>query len=105
MTLEDLLNTLIKRGWKPFGMKDVFIDTWEWYDFEAWWIILKKEKGWTYTCESKYMPYRMLCTKSSWLWQFVCENWGHYQYRLIESALKDESELEEFLLNSIIIDD
>lgn len=63
---------------------------------------------------------RELVSKESWLWQFVCENgmqkerppynrdsdtyWftiQEYQYRLIESALKDESELTELLLNSI----
>ncbi len=126
--LEQLLNSLIERGRCPFWKKDVYIETGEWYDFEAWWIILKKEKGWTYTCESKYMPYRMLCTKSSWLWQFVCENgmvnknkqysfikWSwkgrtdernqqSYIYRLIESSLKDENELEEFLLQNIKLD-
>ncbi len=80
---------------------------------------------------------RLLTSRSSWLWQFVCENgmvddsnfytrekvdeerdwidvtystivegkkWGHYRYRLIESALKDESELEQFLLDNIKID-
>jgi len=68
------------------------------------------------------MPYRMLCTKSSWLWQFVCENrlqptnksggWDYgdwftwwtcmaYEYRLIESALCDEDKLEDFLLSNI----
>lgn len=28
-----------------------------------------------------------------------------YEYRLIEASLKDESELEEFLLNSIKLDE
>lgn len=120
--LEQLLNSLIERGRCPFWKKDVYIETGEWYDFGEWFIILKRKKGWTYTCESKYMPYRMLCTKSSWLWQFVCENgmvklwWKEkkwltperlrvfdweYQYRLIEASLKDESELENFLLQNI----
>lgn len=73
---------------------------------------------------------RLLTSLSSWLWQFVCENgmietkWNNwllnndditetadrnirdrdYQYRLIESSLKDESELEDFLLNNIKVD-
>lgn len=34
----------------------------------------------------------------SWKWR------EEYEYRLIESALKDESELEDFLLNNIKID-
>lgn len=124
--LEGLLNSLIERGRCPFWKKDVYIETGEWYDFRDWFIVLKRERGWTYTCESEYMPYRMLCTKSSWLWQFVCENmlinkkwfyWDeyciaehceytpkYYKFRLIESALKDESELEKFLLDNIKIE-
>lgn len=70
---------------------------------------------------------RELTSLSSWLWQYVCKNgmeemaewfyWQNifpldsieyeyvdYQYWIIESALKDESELEKFLLNSIKID-
>lgn len=75
---------------------------------------------------------RLLTSLSSWLWQFVCENgmiqkenhervydvsWWEYwvdckaqiisrepEYRLIESALKDESELESFILDNIKID-
>ena len=88
---------------------------------------------------------RLLTSRSSWLWQFVCENelttlqieynnrkpperwiryhWNkhrnhmqederlsnerkrneNYEYRLIESSLKDESELEQFLLDNIKI--
>ena len=76
---------------------------------------------------------RELVSVDSGLWQFVCENgmvntndspeenainywrynkkdlteWWYmrnYQYRLIESSLKDESELEDFLLQNIKID-
>ena len=75
---------------------------------------------------------RLLTSLSSWLWQFVCENklvehwvytrakwqrrkkYDNYwnknisvdkpEYRLIESSLKDESELEQFLLDNIKID-
>ena len=74
---------------------------------------------------------RLLTSLSSWLWQFVCENkmvkklWDNfkyfynsrdnkstlryyedrYKYWLLESALKDESELEKFLLDNIKIDE
>ena len=72
---------------------------------------------------------RELVSTDSWLWQFVCENgmvdnlcetryWRNYfeldeieynqpdyQYWVIESSLKDESELEDFLLNSIKLDE
>lgn len=76
------------------------------------------------------VPLRELCAKESWLWLFVCENGmvnkvdndrryfdelndicydktfhdDECQYRLIESALKDESELEEFLLENIKVE-
>jgi hypothetical protein len=81
-----------------------------------------------------YYSLRDLVSRESWLWQFVCENemvkewhkherildptfweWRadckrqehewNYWYRLIESALKDESELEDFLLSNIVIKD
>lgn len=72
---------------------------------------------------------RLLTSRSSWLWQFVCENgminipwykniirqWvdtkrhkyygKDYRYWLCESALTDESELEQFLLDNIKIDE
>lgn len=67
---------------------------------------------------------RLLTSRSSWLWQFVCKNgmvkkkrcwtnweWENvcynyqdYEYRLIESALCDEDKLEEFLLKNIKIE-
>jgi hypothetical protein len=80
-----------------------------------------------------YYSLRDLVSKESWLWQFVCENgmvkknkwigrfkehldtrdwepkedWefdmGCAEYYIIESSLKDESELEDFLLQSIVI--
>lgn len=122
--LEQLLNSLIEKGWKPFGRyKEIFrTDYYEYYVAEEHWF-------W----KRQYL--RNLVSKESWLWQFVCENgmvdgadrWTlnarqksiydkyitsekeytpkmNYQYRLIESSLKYESELEDFLLNSIKID-
>ena len=81
--------------------------------------------------DSELFDLRQLTSKESELWQFVCDNglikgntkeayywqhktplwaeWSktyrkaHYQHRLIESALKDESELEKFLLDNIKI--
>lgn len=67
---------------------------------------------------------REIVSINSGLWQFVCENgmikkdrftwmispdplwedqynYTDYRYRLIESALKDESELESFILDNI----
>ena len=117
--MEELLNKLIEKGWKPRG-KNAYncCDNAKriWYE---WW-------------EESYREYieitpRKLTSKESWLWQFVCENgmikniyctWDkydenscpvpnqqhldkYYEYRLIESALIDESKLEQFLLDNI----
>lgn len=128
MTLEELLNKLIEKGWKPFGKEKKelkFIEIWK-----------EMLLGWeeNYYC-SKWYSYRELVSKESWLWQFVCENhlyiykmWENknfiqdyfkneyseccyqylydkscYEYYLLESSLKDESELEDFLLSNIKI--
>jgi hypothetical protein len=109
--LEWLLNSLIEKGWKPFGRnsnKAYYRPEWpdEFYFGENWY-------GYIYN-------WRQIVSKESWLWQFVCENrmvehrnywidteiWQdeQYKYRLIESALCDEDKLEEFLLNSIKLD-
>ena len=132
MTLKDILNILIKRGWKPYGIEqyDRFIIESAWdmcfrwkYPWADW------ESAFDYNYD--YFKIRELASIDSWLWQFVCENgmtekkieywekftwtqmlrytddyvWNMYQYYLIESALKDESELEDFLLNNIEIDE
>ena len=79
---------------------------------------------------------RLLTSRSSWLWQFVCENgmvrlteyywvcnwifWENiyydesatekfythrnYEYRLIEASLKNEDEIEQFLLDNIKVE-
>jgi hypothetical protein len=111
------LNSLIEKGWKPFGRnsnKAYYRPEWpdEFYFGENWY-------GYIYN-------WRQVTSKESWLWQFVCENklysqlayvwltnvepfneefwFNDYQFRLIESALCDEDKLEEFLLNSIKLD-
>lgn len=125
--LEQLLNMLIQRGWKPFGDESVSVEHLE----ELVRFYYKDKKSCIETL-------RTMTSKESNLWQFVCENgmlkkeweyrakrrhchwWEHdedfyhdisyvkkhdYEYRLIESALKDESELEEFLLDNIKVDE
>ena len=115
--LEQLLNSLIEKGWKPRGSEE-----WKWipYTFNA----LKNNK------KSQYQFLRNLTSKESWLWQFVCENgmiktymniehesrrhseknhkpvWAfdnQSYYYLIESALCDEDKLEDFILDNIKI--
>ena len=121
--LEQLLDSLIEKGWKPFWYNtiDNILIEWDNYKFIS--------RG----CYSFITNIRLLVSKESWLWQFVCENgmirneklthnwvsqveWGldvdckrkttpkDYEYRLIEASLKDESELEDFLLSNIKLD-
>ena len=121
--LEQLLNALIQRGWKPFGKAN------RWYvSIDR--TIHTKSPFFDFENHNMSVSTRELIAKESWLWQFVCENgmikkehkherildptfwewWAdckrqehdwNYWYRLIESSLKDESELEDFLLQNI----
>ena len=122
--MEELLNKLIEKGWKPFGTKNkvfkVAKTEHNWWYFD-WWF-------WNEVCFSL----REITSKESWLWQFVCENgmvkhevyeeihswvfttadhsdfwytsWDNYEFRIIQSALLDEDELEQFLLDNVKIE-
>lgn len=127
--MEELLNKLIEKGWKPFGItctdfiKGTGLECIPSYCFNPhphicfpWW-----------TRKYHRPSLRQIASKESWLWQFVCENmlinkkwfyWDeyciaehceytpkYYKFRLIESSLKDESELEDFLLSNIKVND
>lgn len=124
--MEELLNKLIEKGWKPFRRncnKAYYRPEWpdEFYFGEnGYWYIYN---------------WRQLVSKESWLWQFVCENgmvdgvdrWTlnarqksiydkyitsekeytpkmNYEFRLIETSLKNEDELEQFLLENIKVE-
>lgn len=130
--LEQLLNALIEKGWKPRGRsKELYRNNRNItlhitiYDCDLnvyldWWFMNEDKKS-----------FRELVSKESWLWQFVCENGmvdkkseryykcfiapyedandyevlSDLEYRLIEASLRDESELEDFLLSNIVIKD
>ena len=150
--LEQLLNSLIEKGWKPFGItcidfiKGTGLECIPSYCFNPhphmwfpWW-----------TRRYHRPSLRQIVSKESWLWQFCIANhllkkysdlWDDYEYViwrwqnwmdwkttdweyidenydsdiyhqdesyqrwLIESSLKDESELEDFLLSNIVIKD
>ncbi len=136
--MEELLNKLIEKGWKPFWLLNE-VESIVVFDGLSHKIEINYSDHWHY----KYL--RQIVSKESWLWQFVCENelttlqieynnrkpperwiryhWNkhsntmqederlskerkrneNYEYRLIESSLKDESELEQFLLDNIKI--
>lgn len=124
--MDELLNKLIEKGRKPFGIayycsfdvrEEIKILLWPF-----WW--------WEYLLH-RTLSLRELVSKESDLWQFVCEHWmiktymniehesrrhsdkkhtpiwafdNQSYYYIIESALKDESELEQFLLDNIKIE-
>jgi hypothetical protein len=127
--LEWLLNSLIEKGWKPFGRtpkKHWGIYCMKTDMFEFWIKFYVDDLEWIWEFIAYEMPIRSVVSKESWLWQFVCENrlqptnksggWDYgdwftwwtcmaYEYRLIESALCDEDKLEEFLLSNIKVDE
>ncbi len=125
--LSKLLNDLLRMWWKPFNRdKTLHIDCYDkckWLNYK--WVHLD---GWFMNEESRTL--RELVSIDSWLWQF-CEKeklliwfsfrmraknpdwewrwdieyfWQDYQYRLIETSLKNEDELEQFLLDNIKVD-
>jgi len=124
--MEELLNKLIEKGWKPFGYYDRM------YLSDKSCVQYHKGKGMRsyFFVKGNWVwdnfTLRELVSKESWLWQFVCENklykdyvedrWTYwdsmtkccnyrdYEYRLIESALCDEDKLEEFLLENIKVE-
>jgi len=121
--LEQLLNSLIEKGFIPFNIPCITNVS---FLRRLWITSHQNDRDYKFD-----FSLRDLASKESWLWQFVCENgmikrqkeetliefydnlrWrteivyddAEYEYRVIESALKDESELEDFLLNSIKLD-
>jgi len=147
--LEQLFNSLIKKGRVPFGIYGNWDLEWERIYIEEQDEYTNEYRHKVYLINVDYVEFNWLCyedkhfsdrfslreitSKWSWLWQFVCENgmvkiteenslcnwlfWekiyydethteklyknDNYQYRLIESVLKDEPELEQLLLNNI----
>ena len=121
LALEQLLNKLIEKGWKPFGM-------WKKRKVFARW---DKTVSFSYQ-DNEWIEFytyliRDVVSKESWLWQFVCENgynlykknyfhwfskyglkWEYWdtsdsEYYVLESALCNEEDLEKFLLDNIKI--
>lgn len=129
VSIWQLMKNLRDKWWIP-----------RWYNEVIHTVYDKKHKMiWLYKEGKKYLELvykkslRDLCSKESWLWQFVCENgmvgdwklkhnwvsqvewWldvdcrkkitpSDYQYRLIESTLCDEDKLEQCLLENIKVE-
>lgn len=122
MTLVELLNKLIEKGWKPF-----------WWDNQL--SSLHKEDGEWYIrfhnwMDSELFDLRQLTSKESWLWQFCVlnnlidysqvraywisfapidipitelQNYDNVHRLLRDCASLDEDKLEDFLLSIIKI--
>lgn len=127
--MEELLNKLIEKGWKPFGDERIVpyvkidcrqiafyksCDDWmyQWLFDTDIRTVLSKESGlWQFVCENgmvELTEYYWVCNWMFWENKYYDETetekfYTHrdYEYRLIESALKDESELESFILDNI----
>lgn len=69
MTLEELLNKLIEKGWKPRWLLNEVEYIKAFKDVQQWWRVeISYEDHWY------YKSIREILSKKSWLWQFVCEN-------------------------------
>lgn len=117
--LENLLNSLIKRGWKPWGEKSKK-------------IIIRASRIFVYNSEWYINPegkhIRSIVSLESQLWQFVCQNkllsdkvdlqdyledsyWfrrcpfdTNWMYRIMQSALYSEKDLPQFLIDNIKVE-
>ena len=116
--LETLLNSLIKRGWKPWGEKSkkiiirasrIFVYNSEWYiNPEGKHIrsIVSLESGiWQFCIEQKLCrdveQSRLMCSAQVFETGPSYSSIRDYQYRLLESALIPEKELGKFLVDNI----
>lgn len=118
--LENLFNSLIQRGWRPWGKYDKILNV---SKYNGWLMrLVQSNNAWM------YVHIRSIVSLESGLWNFVCENKLHkktdnfwenvsktstniwwfnhnHQYRLLESALIPEEELAQFLLDNIRINE
>ena len=127
MELARLLQELIKKGWKVYWVFDKLMTFWQdWWIPTFWfWVLwevrfslrelVSKESGlWQFCCENGMIKNvnDYSWELYNWMhWQYeVYKNWYEwwkrweqvdYEYRLIESALCNEKDLEKFLLDNI----
>lgn len=128
--LENLLNAIIKMGWKPWGndvdsirvitktILSMIYKNWNWGELQGIRKLVSLESWlWQFVCENELVPYQ---TSGQIIKRYVKETVGRYssnilewevissdidyQYRLLESALLPEEKLEEFLLSNIIVE-
>lgn len=74
MTLEELLNKLIEKGWKPFGLQYRIQVEYYWYDDISFYKIVPTIWWGEAERTRTRRTLRDVVSADSWLWQFVCEN-------------------------------
>jgi len=128
MELASLLQELLKKGWKVYWVFDKLMTFWQdWWTPTFWfWVLwevrysirelVSKESGlWQFVCENKMIRITERNSLCNWLYweeiyydetqtEKIYKNYN-YEYRLIESALCDEKDLEKFLLDNIKVDE
>lgn len=127
--LENLLNSLIKRGWKPWGGKSkkiiirasrIFVYNSEWYvnpeGKHIRELVSLESQLWNFVCDEELIKYKtseiiikryikQLITRKEWdviEADVVCLDLDP-EYRVLESALMSEEDLPRFLIDNIII--
>ncbi len=123
--LENLLNSLIKRGWKPFENSNLNHCNSDGKFIYFYTIRIPNRLTASLVYESLAVPLRLITTIESWLWQFVCQNkllsdkvdlqdyledsyWfrrcpfdTNWMYRIMQSSLYSEKDLPQFLIDNI----
>lgn len=94
--MEELLNKLIEKGWKPFDV-DVKIKRAKCFHsvhFIVRWLVNFVLDGYA----EATVPLRELVSKESWLWQFVCDR----EHRFIDKKNYDRVSLDKRLKNPYV---
>lgn len=123
--LEKLLNSLIKRGWKPFENSNLNHCNSDGKFIYFYTIRIPNKPIESLVYESLAVPLRLITTIESGLWKFVCQNkllsdkvdlqdyiedsfWfrrcpfdTNWMYRIMQSSLYSEKDLPQFLIDNI----
>ena len=103
--MEELLNKLIEKGWKPRWEKVEL----HWTSNNTFWekvVIFNGNAGWF---KKWWCTYRLVDMHEWFYWQNIFHldskeyDYTDYQYWILESSLIDEDELEDFLIENINI--
>jgi len=127
--LENLLTSLVQRGWKPKDREVVSIKLdqeftksegktvfycsckdWFWFYADLRWIVSLESGLWQFVCINDLYKYSSdeLVLNPSWRPDWLSSDWSFFcwnsEYRLLESALLPEEELGQFLIDNIVVE-